>query len=124
MAVGILEFGFSEGRAGARAPVDRLEAPVDVAGQHHGAEHPDLGSLVVLLQGQVGLFPVRPDAPAAEAGLLAVHLLECVGVGFLAQADRGQLGPLTALQPLEHLELDRQTMAVPARDEARPFALQ
>ena len=84
MAVGILEFGFGKGRAGAGAPVDWLEAPVDVAGQHHGAEHPDLGGLIVLLKGQVGLFPVGPDAPAAEAGLLALHLLERVGRLFCA----------------------------------------
>ena len=67
----------------------RLEAPVDVAGQHHLAKHPDLGSLVVLVQGEVGLVPVGPDAPAAEAGFLALHLLKGVGVGLLAQADRG-----------------------------------
>ena len=124
MAIGVFEFGFGEGRAGARAPVHWFQAPVDVAGQHHLAKHADLGGFVVLVEGEVGLLPVGPDAPALEALLLALHLFEGVGVGFLAQADRGEGLPFAAAQPLEHLQLNRQAVAVPTWDKARFFALQ
>ena len=106
MAVGIFEFGFGQGGAGAGAPVHRFEASIDVAGQHHGPENADLGGLVALVQGEIRRFPVGPDAPAAEAALLALHLLEGVGVGLLAQRYRGELGPFAAAQPLQHLEFD------------------
>ena len=84
----------------------RFEASIDVAGQHHGAENADLGRFIALLQGEVRRFPVGPDAPAAEAALLALHLLEGVSVGFLAQRYRGELGPFAAAEPLQHLEFD------------------
>ena len=124
VAVGVFQFGLGQGGAGARAPVHRLEAPVDVARQHHLAEHTDLGGLVGLVEGEVGLVPVGPDAPAAETAALALHLLEGVGVGAAAQAERGELLAFVAGEPLQHLQLDRQAVAVPARHEARPLAVE
>jgi len=45
-------------------------------------------------------------------------------MGLLAEAHRRELSALTALEALEHLQLDRQAVAVPARDESGPLALQ
>ena len=124
VAVGVFQFRLGQGSAGTGAPVHRFQPPVDVAGQHHLAEDPDLGRLVGLLQGQIGLLPVGPDAPALEAALLDLDLLQGIGVGPSAQADRGQLPPLPIAQSLQHLQFDRQAVAVPARHEAGPAALQ
>ena len=124
VAVGVFQFGLGQGGAGARAPVHRLEAPVDVACHHHLAEHTDLGGLVGLVEGEVGLVPVGPDAPAAETAALALHLLDGVGVGAAAQAEGGELLAFVAGEPLQHLQLDRQAVAVPARHEARPLAVE
>ena len=107
MPIGVFEFGLGQGRAGAGAPVHRFQAPVDVAGQHHLAKHADLGGFVVLVEGEVGLLPIGPDAPSLEPPLLALHLLEGVGVGFLTQADRGEGLSFAAAQPLQYLQLNR-----------------
>jgi hypothetical protein len=54
VAFGIFQFGFRQGGLGAGAPVDGLEAPIDVALQVHLAEHGDLSRFVLGLQGHVG----------------------------------------------------------------------
>ena len=122
VAVGIFQFRLGQGRARAGAPVHRFEPAVNVAGQHHLAKHADLGSLIGLLQGEIGGIPVGPDAPALEAGLLQLHLFERIGMGLLAQADRREGAALLAAQALQHLQFNRQAMAVPARHEAGPLA--
>ena len=101
-----------------------LQAPVDVALEHHLAEHLDLGGFVLLLQREIGLLPVGPDAPALEALHLAIHLLAGVSSGFLAQLDRRQRLALFLIHRLQHLEFDRQAVAVPTRHVAHPAALQ
>ena len=107
MPIGVFQFGFSQRCARAGAPVHRLESPVDVAGQHHAAEHIDLGRLVALLQGQIGGIPFPPNAPAAKALALAFHLLLGVGVGFAAQLEGFEFAPLLRLEALQHLEFNR-----------------
>ena len=124
VSIGVLELSLGQGGAGAGAPVHRFEASVDVPGQHHLAKHPDLGGLIGLVQGQVGLLPVGPDAPAFKAALLQRHLLKGIGVGLAPQLERCQGGAFVGLEPLQHLELDRQAVAVPARHKPGPFALQ
>ena len=118
VTVGILQLRFRKRGARTGAPVHRLEAPVDVPRQHHAAEHLDLGGFVAAVQGEVRGVPVAPDAPAAEALLLDRHLLEGVGVGAAAQLDRREAAALLAAKALQHLQLDRQAVAVPTRHEA------
>ena len=96
----------------------RFEPPIDVPFEHHFAEDPDLGGFVVLLQGEVGLLPVGPDPPALKPFHLAVHLLAGVGGGLFAQFDRCQRLALILIHRLQHLQFDRQAMAVPTRDVA------
>ena len=124
VAVGVFQLGFGQGGAGTGAPVHGLQAPVDVALEHHLAEHLDLGGFVLLLQREIGLLPVGPDAPALEALHLAIHLLAGVSSGFLAQLDRCQRFALFLIHGLQHLEFDRQAVAVPAGHVAHPAALE
>ena len=66
----------------------RLEPSVDVALEHHLAEHPDLGGFVLLLQCQIRLVPVGPDPPALKPFHLPFDLLAGIGRGLLAKLDR------------------------------------
>jgi hypothetical protein len=124
VAVGILQFGFGQGRAGTGAPMHRFEAAIDVAGQGHAPKHPDLGRFISFVESEVGLFPVAPDAPALKALLLQGHLLQCVGVGAAAQLEGGEGLAFFLAEGLQHLQLNGQAMAVPSRHEAGPEALE
>jgi hypothetical protein len=118
VAFGIFQLGFGQGGLGAGAPVDGLETPVDVALQVHLAEDADLGGFVLGLQGHVGGVPVAPDAIALEASPLAIDGFHRKGFGFFPQFDRGEVGAGLRIHGLEHLQLDGQAVAVPARDVA------
>ena len=102
----------------------RFQTPVDVPLEHHLAKHPNLSRFVLLLQSQIRLLPVRPDAPALEAFHLAIHLFAGVGGSLFAQLDRCQRLALLLIHRLQHLELDRQTVAVPARYVAHSPSVQ
>ena len=123
MAVWVFQLGFSQGGAGAGAPVHRFQPPVDVPLEQHLSEHLDLGGFVALLQCEIGLFPVCPDAPALEPLHLAIHLLAGVRGGLLPQLERRQGLALLRIHRLKNLQLDRETVAVPARHVAHPAAL-
>ena len=101
----------------------RLEASIDVAFEGHGAEHLDLGGFVVLLKRQVGMLPVSPDPPALEASHLAIHLFAGIGRCFFAQLHRCQRLALLLIHALEHLQFDRQAVAVPSGHVAHPPSL-
>ena len=124
VAIGILQLGLRQGRAGTGTPVHRLEAPVDVARRSHPAKHADLGRLVGRIQGQIGLVPLGPDAPALETPLLLVHLLKRPVAGAAAQLQGGEGSPLVSGHGLQNLEFDRQAVAIPSRLEAGLLALE
>ena len=70
------------------------------------------------------MLPVGPDAPAAEACHLAVHLLACKGCGFLAQFQWCECFALLLIEVLQHLQFDRKAVAVPTGHETHLTATQ
>ena len=84
-----------------------FEPSVDVAFQRHRSKDVDLSGFVVLLQGEIGVVPISPDAPALKAGHLACNLLVRVGRSLFTQFDRGERLTLLLAHGLQHLELDR-----------------
>eukprot|EP00968_Pinguiococcus_pyrenoidosus_P022263 scaffold3100_cov248-Pinguiococcus_pyrenoidosus.AAC.18 len=122
--LGVLQLRFGQRRATGRTPVHGLSAAVDVALLHHVAEDADLGRLVLRLEREVRVFPVPPHAVAHEGLLLPPHRLDSKVPRFLAQLRRREVLLLVLLQSLQHLELDRQAVAVPPGDVADLAALQ
>ncbi len=58
----ILDFRFRQCRAAVEAPVDRLQAAIDIAFFQDGAERADLVGFVAESHGQVGVVPFAQDA--------------------------------------------------------------
>ncbi|MNS34601.1 hypothetical protein D3C72_667290 [compost metagenome] len=119
----VLDLGLGQGGLAVRAPVDGLQATVDVALLGHLPEDLDLLGLVSRVHGQVGVLPVGHDAQSAELGLLAFE----VGLGkssaLLAQLEGGH-GVAAALDVLQDGVLDGQAVAVVARHERREGAVE
>ena len=107
MAIGIFQLRLGEGCAGARAPMHRFQAAINVPFQHHVAEDSDLSGFVFLLKTEVWLIPVSPDSPALKAFHLAVHLLLGVSSSLFAQLDRSQRLSLLLIHRLQHFQFDR-----------------
>ena len=124
VTIGIFQLGLRQGRAGTGTPVHRLEAPVDMARLGHAAKHADLGRLIGGIQGQIGLLPLGPDAPALETPLLLFHLLQRPIAGATPQLQGSQGAALLIGHGLQHLELDRQAVAVPSGPKLGPLALE
>jgi len=112
----VLVFHLGLGQRGVRAvgPLDRLLRLIDRAVLHQlGEDAQDLG-LVAGSHGEVGILPIAEDPEAAERAALDVD--PALGEFRAAAAD---LGGLQSGGLLDHLELDRQPVAVPAGDERR-----
>ena len=84
-----------------------FESSVDVALQRHRSKDIDLCGFVVLLQREIWVLPVSPDAPALKASHLACNLLVGVNRSLFAQLDRSERLALLLAHGLEHFELDR-----------------
>src|SRR5205814_3652202 len=101
-----------------RAPVDGLPAAEDVALLEEPAEDVDHAGLVARVERQVRIGPAAEDPERLEAAAVPVDVLPRELLG--PPPDLGLL-PLRLL--LQHLVLDllldRQAVAVPARDEGR-----
>ena len=106
VAIGIFQFRFGEGCAGAGAPMHRFQAAINMSLQNHVAEDPDLSGFVVLLQAEVRLIPVGPDPPALEAFHLPFHLLSGVSSSLFAQLDWSQRLSLLLIHRLQHFQFD------------------
>ena len=120
----VLQLGLGERRPRARGPVHGLPAAVDVPAQRERAEDAELRRLVPRVQRHVGAAPVSEQAVAAELGALRVHGALGELAGPRAQRLRRQRSPLGVGQRLQHLELDGQAVAVPARHVPGPVALE
>ena len=90
----------------------------------HAAKHADLGRLVGRIQAQIGLVPLGPDAPALEAPLLLFHLLQRPVAGATPQLQGSQGTAFLIGHGLQHLELDRQAVAVPSGPKPGLLALE
>ncbi|MND95901.1 hypothetical protein D3C80_881680 [compost metagenome] len=109
--VGVLDFGFGQGRTAIEAPVHRLEALEHEALLDHLGQGADFTGLVGEVHGLVRVVPVTQHTQADELGLLPFDLLGGIGAAQLA----GLIGAQVLAVSHFNLVLDRQTVAVPAR---------
>ena len=98
------------------APVHRLAAAVDGAGVEDRLEDLDVGGVVVVGVGEVGVVPLAQDAQTLEALALGVDLLDRHLAAELADLLGGKLAELVAAHHVLDLVLDGQAVAVPAGD--------
>ncbi len=109
----ILNFRLSQRRAAVHAPVHRLSAFVQVAVADDFAQRTDDVGFGFEVHGQVRVRPVAQHAQTDKVFTLAVNLGRGVFAAFGAEFSGGELlARLTEF--LLDLQLDRQTVAVPA----------
>ena len=114
--VGVLNLGLSKCGMAVLAPVDGLVAAIDHALVEHGLEDLDVGSVMLVIERQVGIVPVAKHAQATEAGLLQLDVLDSELVAQLANLGGGSLVELLGAELLLDLMLNRLTVAVPTGD--------
>ena len=119
--VGVLDLGLGECGVAVLAPVDGLVATIDHALVEHGLKDLNVGGVVLVIEGQVGVVPIAENAQATEAGLLQLNILDSELVAKLTDLSRGGLVELLGAEHLLDLVLDRLTVAVPTGD-IRDFA--
>src|SRR5213082_882726 len=83
----------------------------------------DFKRLVARRHGEVGPVPVPEDPEALEVRALQLDLLLCIGAAGGAEGPGVELLPRAAV-PLLHLQLDRQSVAIPAGDVGRVEAVE
>ena len=111
----VFDFGLGQRRTAVEAPVDGLQAPIDIAFFEQGAERAQLVGLIAVGHGHVRVVPLAQHAQADEAGALAVDLLERIGARLLQHFGGRQV---LAVQFFD-LDLDRHAVAIPARHVGR-----
>ncbi len=111
----VLHFRLGQGRAAIDTPVHRLEALVQMPPIDDPAQRPDDVGFELEVHGQVGPLPVAQHAQPFEVFALAVHLFGRViatgGTELLMRDTDTSLADF-----LFDLQLDRQTVTVPAGD--------
>ena len=112
--VAILDLGLGERRVAVGAPVHGLAAAINRALVEDGLEDLDVGGVVVVDVGEVGVVPLAQHAQALEALALGVDLLDRHLAAELADLDGGELVELLGAQHLLDLVLDGLAVAVPA----------
>jgi hypothetical protein len=110
LLVGVFDFELGQRGAAVEAPVDGLEATVDVAALHDLLERADFVGFVAEVHGAVGMGPVGQHAQALEVGALAVDLFGGVDAGLGLHVVAAEV----AAEGLLDLVLDGQAVAVPA----------
>ena len=119
----VLHFRFGQRRAAIDAPVHGLGAAVQVAVADDLAERADLLRLVARVHRQVRVIPIAKYAQTLEVGALRLDL--CRGECSAGGAKTGGIELLARLAVfLLDRELDRQPMAVPARNVRRIAAIE
>ena len=115
VVLAVLDLGLGQGGAALGAPVDRLEALVDVALLGHLAKDLDLAGLELGLQGEVGVLKIANDAQTLE---LVAHDADVLGGKLLADLAQLQLGDvlLFAADRRKGLQLDGQAMGIKTGD--------
>ena len=117
----ILDLRLGKGRLVVIAPVNGLEALVDVALLVHLAEDLDLLGLKAGVHGFVGVLPVAQHADALEAFHLDADVLVGKVVAGGAEGGNGH-GLVVELVLLDDGALDGHTVVVPAGDVGRVVA--
>ena len=119
----VVVFNLSLGKSSLvlRAPVDGLEALVDMSVFVHLSEDSDLVGLKALIHGLVGVVPVSDDAEALEALALDVYVVVCKFLAGGAEVRRAH-GFVIEFVLLYDRALDRHAVVVPAGDVRRVVA--
>ena len=121
--VAVLDLGLGERGVAVLAPVHRLVAAVDHALIEHGLEDLDVGRIVLVVEGEVGMVPVAEHAQALEALALQVDVLDGELAAHLADLGHRRGVELLGAEGLLDLVLDRLPVAVPARHVGHLVAL-
>ncbi len=121
-AVAVFDLRLGQRGLTARAPVDGLQAAVDVPPAGDAAKQLHLPGLVGGVQGEVGLLPVPPNTQALELLALDLHKLQRVLPAAPAELHHRHLVPV---QPrvLDDLMFDGKAMGVPPGDVRCPHPL-
>ena len=114
--VGVLDLGLGQRGVAVLAPVNRLVAAIDHALIEHGLKDLDIGSIMLVIERQIGVVPVAEHAQTTEAGLLELDVLDSELVAELTNLGRGGLVELLGAELLLDLVLDRLAVAVPTGD--------
>ncbi|SLM48254.1 protein of unknown function [Nitrospira japonica] len=110
----ILHFRLGQRGLILRTPQHRLETLVDAPTLHELAELPHDRRFVARIHGQIRVLPIAERAQTLK--LFALDVAELLGIFPAEPADRrGIEGLLLFAEILQHLMLDRQTMAIPTR---------
>ncbi len=111
----VFDLGLGQRRATVEAPMHRLGATHQVAVGDDLGQRTDLVGLEVEAQRLVRVFPIADHAQALEISALQVDLLFGVLAALLPELLGIELDPDLAPLLLDR-DLDRQAMAIPARD--------
>ena len=114
----VLDLRLGQRAAAVEAPVHRLHPAQQVAVLDHLRQRADLVGLELEVQRAVRIVPVAEHAQPLEVAALHVDLLGRVFAALLPERGGIQLGPDLAPLLLDR-DLDRQAVAVPARDVGR-----
>ena len=114
--VGVLDLGLGQRGVAVLAPVNRLVAAIDHALIEHGLKDLDIGSIMLVIERQIGVVPVAEHAQTTEAGLLELDVLDSELVAELTNLGRGGLVELLGAELLLDLVLYRLAVAVPTGD--------
>ena len=113
VVLAVLDLGLSQSGAAVGAPVNGLQALVDVALLCHLTEDLDLAGLKLRLQGQVGVLKVTDDAQTLE---LVAHDVDVLGGELFANLAQLQLGDVLLLlaDGGQRLQLNGQAVGIKA----------
>ena len=111
----VFHFRLGQRRLAVEAPVDGLQAAVDIAFFQQLAQRAQLVGFIAVRHGQVGVVPLAEHAQANKILLLALDLHVGVGAGLFQHFSRRQV---FAVQFFD-LDLDRHAVAIPARHVGR-----
>ena len=114
--VGVLDLGLSKSRMAVLAPMNGLMSTIDHAAIEHSLEDLDVGSIMLMIERQVGVIPIAKHAQAAEAGLLQLDVLDSELITELADLRHRRLIELGGAELFLDLVLNGLTMAVPTGD--------
>ena len=108
----ILYLSLGQRSLGACAPENRLLTAINKTLLNDASEGSDDCRLIGGFKCQIGMLPIAKDTKSAELGSLNINELPGILFRFLTHLKRSQ-----SRRGLHHTELDRQTMAIPSRNE-------